>query len=80
MAAVRATMRSRRMAPPTPTNPPARTCPTCGTAFKIRRKWAKYCSDKCRKLAFKLKHEENYISNLLDELSKELEKGDPIDI
>ena len=30
------------------------SCPQCGVFFKPTRKWQRFCSDRCRKLAFKL--------------------------
>lgn len=33
--------------------PPSRTCEQCGTAFQPRRDSAVYCSEKCRKAAWR---------------------------
>lgn len=30
------------------------SCPQCGVFFQPTRKWQRFCSDRCRKLAFKL--------------------------
>ena len=46
-------------------------CITCGKEFESKRKTAKYCSDKCRKLAFQDK------VSVLDEKEVSVPKKDP---
>lgn len=49
---------------------PSTTCPICGALRPKSRKWSTYCSDRCRKAAWKIKKQSEPPSDIRATLSR----------